>query len=220
MSKRARIQPLLKVSLVDRIVEALRERIARGELEPGETLRIETLAHEFGVSRTPVREAVSALEAQGLVVRQTGHAPTVFFPLGHEVREWYEIRQVLEPLAGRLALPNVTDETVDALASLVDRMDDLSVEDWYGLNRDFHEGLYRLAGRPFLLETIDSLIRRSDPYMRMYFKAYDLEETQRGHRKILESIRLRDAATLRDAIDAHLEHVLSRILEVIDHGMT
>lgn len=213
------MQPLLKVSLVERIVEALRDRIAAGELHPGETLRIETLAHEFGVSRTPVREAVSALEAQGLVVRQTGHAPTVFSALGHEVREWYEMRQVLEPLAGRLALPNVTDQTVDALASLVDAMDDLSVRDWYGLNRNFHEGLYQLADRPFLLETIDSLIRRADPYMRMYFKAYDLEETQRGHRKILESVRRRDESAVREAIDSHLDHVLNRILEII-HGGT
>lgn len=212
------MQPLLKVSLVDRIVEALRDRIAAGELEPGETLRIETLAQEFGVSRTPVREAVSALEAQGLVVRQTGHAPTVFFPAGHEVREWYEMRRVLEPLAGRLALPKVTDEVVDMLASLVDSMDDLTVTDWYGINRDFHEGLYQLAERPFLLETIDSLIRRADPYMRMYFESYDLEETQRGHRKILESVRERDDAALRDAIGSHLDHVLNRILEIIDRG--
>lgn len=218
MTERAPIQPLLKVSLVDRIVETLRDRIAAGELGPGETLRIETLAHEFGVSRTPVREAVSALEAQGLVVRQTGHAPTVFFPAGHEVREWYEMRQVLEPLAGRLALPNVTDEVVDALASLVDGMDDLSVPAWYGLNRDFHEALYQLAERPFLLETIDSLIRRADPYMRMYFESYDLEETQRGHRRILEGVRRRDETTLRAAIDSHLDHVLKRILEIIDGG--
>lgn len=212
------MQPLLKVSLVERIVEALRDRIAAGELEPGETLRIETLAHEFAVSRTPVREAVSALEAQGLVVRQTGHAPMVFSPQGHEVRECYEMRQVLEPLAGRLALPNVTDGAIDALTALVDSMDDLSVTDWYGLNRDFHEGLYQMSGRPFLLETIDNLIRRADPYMRMYFKTYDLEETQRGHRKILDGVRRRDEAALGDAIDAHLDHVLNRILDIIDGG--
>jgi DNA-binding GntR family transcriptional regulator len=218
MTERAPMQPLLKISLVDRIVAALRDQIAAGVLEPGSTLRIETLAHEFGVSRTPVREAVSALEAQGLVVRQTGHAPTVFFPQGQEVREWYEMRQVLEPLAGRLALPKVTDAAVDALASLVDSMDDLTVPDWYGLNRDFHEGLYHLAGRPFLLETIDNLIRRADPYMRMYFGSYDLEETQRGHRKILDGVRRRDEAALREAIDSHLDHVLKRILEIIDRG--
>jgi DNA-binding GntR family transcriptional regulator len=215
MTKRSPLQPLENVSLVDRIVDALRERIAVGELEPGATLRIDEVARELEVSRTPVREAISALEAQGLVVRRTNYPPTVFEPSRLEVLEYYEMRKALEPLAARLALPNVTEEALAQLESLVSSMDDLSSANWYALNREFHEGLYQPAERPFLLETIDNLIRRSEPYIRIYFKTYDLSETQRGHRRILDCVRRRDDEALQAAITDHLQGVVSEMLEVI-----
>lgn len=215
-TKRTPMQPMQNVSLVDRIVGELRDRIADGELEPGATLRIDEVARELQVSRTPVREAISALEAQGLVVRRTNYPPTVFEPSGLEVLEYYEMRKALEPLAARLALPNVTDEALVQLEALVSSMDDLTSANWYAQNREFHEGLYQPADRPFLLETIDNLIRRSEPYMRIYFKTYDLKETQRGHREILECVRRRDGEALQAAITDHLQGVVSEMLEVID----
>ena len=208
--------PFLKVSLVDRVVETLHDRIAQGEIEPGETLRIEALAREFGISRTPVREAISKLEAEGIVVRRTGYAATVFTPSRKEVLEYYEMRMVLEPLAARLALPQVTQEILKELAVLVEAMDDFEATNWFVLNRDFHRMLYTAAERPYLLESIDNLIVRSDPYIRMYFKGHDLEETQRGHRRILEAVRGADVGELERAVADHLQHVATGILEVID----
>jgi DNA-binding GntR family transcriptional regulator len=208
--------PFLKVSLVDRVVETLHERIAHGEISPGETLRIESLAREFGISRTPVREAISKLEAEGIVVRRTGYAATVFTASRREVLEYYEMRMVLEPLAARLALPQVSTGVLRELEVLVAAMDDFQATNWFVLNRDFHHGLYKAAERPYLLESIDSLIVRSDPYIRMYFKSHDLEETQRGHRQVLDAVRSKDAAELERAVADHLQHVVDGILEVID----
>ena len=88
------IKPLQKTSLVDEVVAALREQIADGHIRPGDTLRIEVLAREFGVSRTPIREAFSKLEVEGLLVRKTGYAATVFTPARREVHEYYEMRLV------------------------------------------------------------------------------------------------------------------------------
>jgi DNA-binding GntR family transcriptional regulator len=206
----------LKVSLVDRVVETLHDRIAQGSIVPGETLRIESLAREFGVSRTPVREAISKLEAQGIVVRRTGYAATVFAPLRKEVLEYYEMRMVLEPLAARLALPEVTPAALEKLEALVDAMDDFEASDWFVLNRDFHHELYSAGERLYLLESIDNLIVRSDPYIRIYFEGHDLEETQRGHRRILEAVTRSDADELERAVADHLQHVVTGILEVID----
>jgi DNA-binding GntR family transcriptional regulator len=209
--------PLENASLVERIVSVLRDRIAEGQIEPGATLPIDVLAREFGVSRTPVREAISALEAQGLVVRRTNYPPTVFTPSRFEVLGYYEMRQALEPLAARLALPNITEEALGNLEALVDEMDVLDSPDWYALNREFHEGLYKASARPFLLETIDNLIRRSDPYLRIYFKTDDLEDTQRGHHRILDCLRRRDEAELEAAIVDHLQSVVSGMLEIIQN---
>ena len=209
------IKPLQKTSLVDEVVAALREQIADGHIRPGETLRIEALAREFGVSRTPIREAFSKLEVEGLLVRKTGYAATVFTPLRREVREYYEMRIVLEPLAARLALPNVTAALERRLGALVTKMDDLTANNWYAVNREFHRVLYEPSDRPFLIATIDNLIQRSDPYIRMYFETHDLEETQRSHRKILAAVTERDEQGLSAAVQEHLGHALSEIVAVI-----
>lgn len=209
------IKPLQKVSLVDEVVAALREQIADGHIRPGDTLRIEALAREFGVSRTPIREAFSKLEVEGLLVRKTGYAATVFTPLRREVREYYEMRIVLEPLAARFALPNMTPAVDRRLSALVTKMDDLTANNWYAINREFHRDLYEPSDRPFLIATIDNLIQRSDPYIRMYFETHDLEETQRSHRQILKAVTERDEPGVAAAVEAHLKHALSEIVAVI-----
>lgn len=209
------IKPLQKTSLVDEVVTALREQIANGHFQPGETLRIEALAREFGVSRTPIREAFSKLEVEGLLVRKAGYAATVFTPMRREVREYYEMRLVLEPLAARLALPNMTPAVERRLSSLLTKMDDLTANGWYAVNREFHRTLYQPSDRPFLVGTIDNLIQRSDPYIRMYFKTHDLEETQRSHRQILSAVAARDEQAVSVAVEEHLGHALSEIVAVI-----
>lgn len=209
------IKPLQKRSLVDEVVSALREQIADGHIRPGETLRIEALAREFGVSRTPVREAFSKLEVEGLLVRKTGYAATVFTPVRREVREYYEMRMVLEPLGARLALPNVTAAVERRLAGLVTKMDDLAANNWYAINREFHRVLYEPSDRPFLIATIDNLIQRSDPYIRMYFETHDLEETQQSHRQILAAVTQRDEEATAAAVERHLGQALSEIVAVI-----
>ena len=209
------IRPLQKVSLVDEVVAALQDQMAAGRLRPGQTLRIEALAREFGISRTPIREAFSKLEAQGLLVRRTGYAPTVFSPLRREVSEYYEIRMVLEPLAARLALPNMTLAIERRLTALVEKMDDFTSSTWYGINREFHQVLYEPAERPFLLATINNLIQRSDPYIRIYFETHDLAETQRSHRRIMAAVAERDPQALAEAVEAHLGHALNEIVAVI-----
>jgi DNA-binding GntR family transcriptional regulator len=210
--------PLLKVSLVDQVVDTLRHRIADGRLAPGDTIRIESLAREFGISRTPVREAISKLEAQGLVVRRTGYAATVFEPRRREVLELYEMRMALEPLAARQALPNVTPELLAELEELVRTMDDFQASNWFSLNRRFHHELYIASDRPFLVGTIDNLIARADPYIRIYFKAHDLEQTQHDHRAILSGVQRDDEQALSLAVSEHLGHVVAGILELIEES--
>ena len=209
------VQPLTKTSLVDEVVSALRDQLSSGALRPGETLHIEALARDFGVSRTPIREAFSRLEAEGLLVRRAGHAATVFAPLRREVLEYYEMRLVLEPLAARLALPCVTPATERKLDSLLRQMDDFAARNWYGINREFHRALYEPSGRAFLLATVDNLIQRSDPYIHMYFATHDLAETQRGHRKILSAMTRGDEGEFAAAVAEHLRHALNEIVAVI-----
>jgi DNA-binding GntR family transcriptional regulator len=209
------IKPLQKSSLVDEVATAIREHISDGDFQPGETLRIEALAREFGVSRTPIREAFSKLEAEGLLVRRAGYSATIFTPTRAEVCEYYEMRIVLEPLAARLALPNMTPVIERRLDALLRKMDETTVPSWYALNREFHRGLYEPSGRALLVATITNLIDRSDPYLRIYFQSHDYADSRRAHREIVAAVGARDEHAVVRAVEDHLGRALSSIIEAI-----
>lgn len=218
MSAPAATSPhVVKVSLVDQVADIVRDRVANGELAPGETLHIERLARELGVSRTPVREAISKLEVSGTVVRRPGHAPTVFAARSEDVREYFEMRMELEPLAARLALPHLDGKRIAELAALTKAMDTFDAPNWPSLNRAFHRTLYVAADRPFLVDTIENLIARSEPYIRIYFDNHDLRQTQREHRRILAAVRKRDEVEVTKAIRDHLQQVIAGVLEALEH---
>lgn len=207
--------PLRRSSLPDMVAETIRERIRRGELRPGDPLKIDELASELEISRTPIREALGTLESMGLIERKAGRVPTVFQPSRANAREYYEMRIALEPIAGRLATPNVTDEVLDDLRSLLDEMERYEPTAWFSLNCRFHETLYAKADRPYMSNVIRGLIDRSDPYIRLYFSENDLAATQRGHRSIVDAAARRDADAVAEAIRTHLDDVVCGIVGIL-----
>ncbi len=202
-------------SLVDQLVTDIRDQIFTGALTPGEPLHIEVIAREAGVSRTPAREAITKLEAMGLVTRRPNYTPIVSVLSKREVLEFYEMRGVLEPLAAGLALPSVTPALLSELGELVSEMDTYQAGVWARLNLRFHTRLYEFAGRPHLLETIAGLIEKSDPYVRLYFTSNDLHKTQCGHRAILTALHEGDQGELEEAVRSHLSDVVTGIVSLI-----
>ena len=97
-------------ALVDELAQRIQTRVLNGDLPMGTRLRQETLAAEFGVSRTPVREALRKLQASGLVEVQPRRGAVVRGPNAREIREAYEVRAELEGLAAELATTRVRDE--------------------------------------------------------------------------------------------------------------
>jgi DNA-binding GntR family transcriptional regulator len=112
----------------------------------------------------------------------------------------------------------VTPHLFQELEELVRAMDNFEASNWYTLNRRFHHALYVASERPFLVGTIDNLIARADPYIRIYFKAHDLEQTQRDHRGILAGVQRDDEDELSEAVAVHLRHVVEGILELIEEA--
>jgi DNA-binding GntR family transcriptional regulator len=101
--------------LVDRLASTIQARILSGEIPSDARLRQETLAAEFGVSRTPVREALRKLQSAGIVVLEPRRGAIVRGPTPREVREAYLVRAELEGLAAELATPVIGDEDIDRL---------------------------------------------------------------------------------------------------------
>lgn len=137
----------------DIVCALLREMIIGGELAPGEPLRQRDLAVRFGVSQTPVREALRRLESEGLVINDPHRGATVNESEAGAAEDQGQVRAVLEALGAQLASRHMTPTLVDelrAMNAVMEHMEDGDPE-YAGANRAFHFKVYEIAGSPLLL---------------------------------------------------------------------
>jgi len=142
----------------DWLVQHIRELIITGQVRPGEWLRQEKLAQQFGVSQTPVREALKQLSAEGLLE----HVPyrgirVVQFSLT-DVNDLYECRTFIEGMAARHAATNITDSQLAELRKVFERMQrrlgPAHIAEYRELNRRFHTIIFDASGRSLLVRTL------------------------------------------------------------------
>jgi DNA-binding GntR family transcriptional regulator len=211
--------------LVDRLAGAIQTRVLSGEVPVGSRLRQEALAEEFGVSRTPVREALRKLEATGLVELLPNRGAVVRGPSAREIREAYEVRAELEGLAAELAAGRISDRDLlrlreaqalfrRSVETLIARRarrpqpwKDESV--WVQANDLFHQAILDAAGNERLSDTIADLHRsfpRDLTWAALSQSSRLLGENVEQHEAILEAIERRDPVEARQRM---IEHVRS-----------
>jgi DNA-binding GntR family transcriptional regulator len=191
----------------------LRKAILAGEIRGGQRLRQVHVAERFGVSTTPVREAFTILRREGLVEVDDHRGALVVTPSVERLREIYEIRIALEPMAAAAAAPNMSEHTLAVLAAIMNKMADThDREEYLQLHRDFHDLIYRSAERPQLLALITSLEESASVYLRVLLDHIDNSDTAvAAHRLILDTLRFGDAEQVRTAVAAHLRRNLELI---------
>jgi DNA-binding GntR family transcriptional regulator len=180
------------------LVETLRDEIVRGDLVPGQYLRLEEIAARFGVSTMPVREALYDLGAEGVVTVFPHRGAMVTRLSADELQDIYDIRVVLEEMAARLAVPFVTKAILAEMASLIEQIENHigDVATLVKLNHQFHLTLYAASGRRHLCELIRMLRYRAQHYLHVYTAEVDvghLPQTPGEHRAILEACERGDA---------------------------
>jgi len=188
------------------VADGIRLAILRGQLAPGQVLRQEELAKQFGLSRAPVREALRQLETEGLVVSYPNRGTVVAELSPEDIEEVFLIRITLETTALRLSVPNMTDSDFRKAVAVLDQTDnDPNPAQSAELNWAFHESLYAPAGLPRLLNIIRMLHNHALRYHLVGFIALDFKrDSQSGHRKILEACRRRDQDCAVAALTQHL----------------
>ena len=141
------------VSKTDLVAALVRELVITGELAAGEQLRQRDLAKRFGVSQTPVREAMRRLESEGLLVCDTHRGFTVVAADEGRLEENFRIRAALESLGASLAARKIDAGGLARLRDLNDQMRPLADDDpgYAELNREFHFTVYEYAHSPLLL---------------------------------------------------------------------
>jgi DNA-binding GntR family transcriptional regulator len=206
-------------SLPDSISAALRQQISSGVLKPG-PVRIIHLARQFNVSAVPIREALQQLAAEGLVSFDQYKSVIVNSLSVADMREIYEMRIALEPLAVTLAVPVIQQdpEVLGSLRSMVDEMGECVSDHgrWLELNSAFHWGTYNVLDKPRLLRTVRSLWNAVEPYLRVYvIAALSLADANEEHRAMLAAITAGDKAQAADLLRQHLLETL----KIVEEGL-
>ncbi len=202
----------------EQVTARLRQAIATGALRPGERLNQADLAERLGVSRMPIREALRRLDAEGLVTLQPYKGAIVASMSADELNEIYEMRIALEELALRRSVPKMQRDDLDALEHLLRRMDEEHDGDaWIALNVEFHDVLYRRAGRALLLETVNNLRVKSDRFLRLFVtKRNRTSRAQEEHWAVYRACKQRDAEAACRLLQGHLQSTVTSLAETLD----
>lgn len=176
----------------------LLDEISRGDLLPGARLRETELAERLGISRTPVREAIRQLEADGLVAHVPRQGATIRVLDYTEVMELYEMRAVLEGTAARLAARAASDLELDELTELNDELAATrDLRQAYNLNRQFHLTLLDAAKNRYLVKSVNALQKTL-----LILGPSTLAEADRAQQAVAEHAALLDALKARDGARA------------------
>jgi DNA-binding GntR family transcriptional regulator len=170
-----------------------------------------------------VREAFVALAREGLVTQDAHRGVVVFQPSLDELREIYEIRVVLEPLATEIAAKELSEEDLAALEKTLAQMRDAKPTRFVELNDQFHRRIYASTGRRRLLEMIDGLREAAANYVGMGVVRYQPEyrnEVQQEHESVLAGLTARAPKQAGRAMRDHLEHSARHAAELIAESGT
>ena len=206
---------VVRTTTTRELINRLRQEIYGGTYPPGARLRQGALATRFGVSTTPVREALSALQAEGLVTVDPHRGAVVVQPTPDDVRESFAIREVLETLALESAIPVISEAQLDQLQSYIAEMQGVSTYDeWALLNETFHRELYEASRRRRLCDLIESLRVSSQHFIHLALSGrVPGPEVDAEHQAILDACRSRNIQAARAALHRHIEHTGQRTLE-------
>jgi len=191
------------------IKSTLEQEIVSGILTPGQQLDEPTLVRRFGVSRTPVREALNQLAAVGLIQMRLARSPVVARLTKAELESAFEVLAELETLCGKLAAQRATDAQVEALIALhadfAKHMANGSTDDCYQTDILFHELLGEMSCNPYLKQQQKMLRDRFGPFRRHHFERQGrLAKSHAEHADVLAAIKSRDPKRAATALRKHV----------------
>lgn len=195
-----------KTTISIQVAQELRRRILAGHYPQGIKLQQEQIAAELGVSRSPVREALGQLEAEGLVVLTPQKGAQVSPISRDEIAELFELRLLVEPHLIGLAIPEMTEADLNKATAIISEMADISLDGWGDANWRLHETLYAPAGRPGMLKLLRRTHETIGRYIRMQVMATNgRADAHREHKLILDACRKRDVGKAVGLLREHIE---------------
>lgn len=212
------------------IYQKLHDKILSGSLAPGTLLRQEELAAGFSSSRVPLREALSRLEAEGLVKLRPRRGYIVSSLDPQEIIELLQLRIVVEEHAGYVATLSRSQKDVVALSESLkrlellptDRLDEEAIKAWVRENRVFHDLLAKASGRTHLRQVIANLHAKIGRYIEIELAiGPELAASQADHRAIVHAFVAGDARAVAELCRRHCETTAERFARALQsEGLT
>ncbi|NJM39773.1 MAG: GntR family transcriptional regulator [Anaerolineae bacterium] len=207
-----------RVTVTEFVTNSVRERILSGEYAPGTKLDQHVLVSEFGASLIPVRESLRQLEAQGFVQLYPHRGAYVSEVSLDKMQEIYLIREMLEELATRLAVPNLTQTDLAKLSSVEEAWGRAVRGKDYArilaLATEFSFVIYNASKKPLLCQTIQGLWDRSQLYRQLTVQMPShLQHVVRNYGRILKAIKQGDAEAAAQGVRANLHQTVISFME-------
>jgi DNA-binding GntR family transcriptional regulator len=211
---------LARQTTQESVVDHIRNLILSRKFKPGDRLVQSDLADEFGVSRTPIREALHNLASEGLVSFSAYKGATVADFSLVELEEIYTVRIALESYAAYLAAQYITEEELQQMQGLLKQTEDAYQQADHlrmlQLNREFHAILYHASRQNRLYEMIINHLDLSDMYRRLYFTVEHLyANTITEHQELLEILRRGDSEDAEQHTRYHLQQTASALVNFL-----
>jgi DNA-binding GntR family transcriptional regulator len=207
-------------SLKNRAYQSIKDCILH-DMTSHQPLYVEELAGQLGISRTPVREALLALELEGLVYSIPNKGTFVAAPTVEEVVEIYQTRAALEGLAVRLATPVIPDEELGRLRTAFDSAQEPIEEGdllpYFQSDLDFHSAIRQYSGNEVLKQLIENLeerLHRIRVHARERSREHPIQSYEE-HRQVLAALIERDAAKAESLMKMHLNSAAKRIEQIL-----
>lgn len=191
------------------LTATLRASILHGDFPPGSRLRQVEVADRFGVSPVPLREALTALEREGLVTRRPRRGWYIVQLDEDEIREIFELRMMLEPKAVQDALARISDEEVARLEALAARLlNERDPAQHFELREQFYSTLYGASGKRRLVFMILNLHNQ----LVMHLRLQRVHDSNHAHEELMDAIRARDADRASRLVQIHLKEICDRAI--------
>ena len=211
-----RRETLTRPALAVELAARLRQMIVDGDLEPGGKVPEKALTERFGVSRTPLREALKVLAAEGYIQLIPNRGSVVSRLTIADLEEAFPIIAALEGAAGELACHNASDEEIAAIRTTNDAMhaafETGDMPAYFDLNQQIHGAILAAARNPMLLghhRKVAQLVQRARYQANQTPQRW--QEAVGEHDAIIEALEARDGERLGRLMKAHLEHKLAAL---------
>ncbi len=193
----------------DAIADALENDIVAGEIVPGARLDETLLSARFGVSRTPVREALQRLASSGFAEQRPRRGTFVRKVSLREMVEMFEVMAELEALSTKLAARRLSKPQAEALDEALESCAKAAAtgdtDAYYRANEVFHQLIYRASGNRFLAEQTRLLQSRLQPYRRLQLRAGDrMRQSLAEHRAVVSALKSGDGERVEAQVKAHI----------------